>query len=519
MSIILPQPAALKPSLVISSHSFRPVLWLAAAIVLFALQILSGTLPLFALLVFAFSVLTYLAVIEAGGLRSLMGICVFVLALQNVLVSQAAKVFLWQPAEKPLIWPLETLGIYCLTMAGIALAGAASRKLGFQRRTPLLLTELNPQRLMWMAIITTAFAILQLIGSGSFDNNTGAISTSGFHGFFSNLKFLPPLSVAAGTGYYILASKGRRSFGVVNAAAMLLPSVAGLIMATRHTTIEAFVIYFVTCWAFGFRFRPIHYGVFIAGWYVATFILFPYALYARDFVRTRNVEANIGRASSLLVDMVANPMKYQVKMQPKGPRYRFLYYDGNRPTLERFAILVIADAIVDGTLRGGTTEMDTLTPAFAMIVPRILLPDKPYNSTTLARREPGIVGKHDTSTGVTTGFACDSFSCFGWPGALLLPFLTSFFLFSVYSLVFDTRLQQNVYALACLSQLTYVYSESTISILIITIFLGAILLAVILLVINWLVSLALLNVRRREETRRRATVGPDATPEGRLLKI
>ena len=124
MSIILPQPAALKPSLVISSHSFRPVLWLAAAIVLFALQILSGTLPLFALLVFAFSVLTYLAVIEAGGLRSLMGICVFVLALQNVLVSQAAKVFLWQPAEKPLIWPLETLGIYCLTMAGIALAGA-----------------------------------------------------------------------------------------------------------------------------------------------------------------------------------------------------------------------------------------------------------------------------------------------------------------------------------------------------------------------------------------------------------
>ena len=519
MSIVIASHESLHSSRITPQGNWRPVYWLAAAVLLFAFQLLSGTSPVFALLVFVFSVLTYFAVKAAGGLRSLMGICVFVLAVQNVLFAQVAKVFFWQPAEQPLMWPMETMGIYCLAMAGIALAGVISVKLGFQRRKPWFLPEVDPQRLKWMAIICTALSIVQILGESSINSETGQVSAGGLHGFLAGLAYLPPLSVAAGTAYMIVSSKGRRSFGLINGAAMLLPSVVGIVVAIRHITIEAFVIYFVTCWAFGFRFRPIHYGVVIAGWYIATFIIFPYALYARNFVRTRNMEANIGKASSLLLDMIANPLKYQEKARPKGPRYRFLYYDGNRPNLERFSVLVIADAIVDATLRGGTTEMDTITPAFAMVAPRILIPDKPYNSTTLARREPGIVARHDNSTGITTGFACDAFSCFGWPGAFLMPFIFSFCLFSAYRIVIDTRLWYNVFALAWLSQLTLNYSEQALSLLLITILQGPIVYSLVLLGINWLVNLGLLNERRREATRRRATVGPEAAPEGRLLGI
>ena len=519
MSNILARQAIRRSFTEAPMQNWRPLYWLAAAVLLFAFQLLSGTMPLFALLVFVFSVLTYFAVKAAGGLRSLMGLCVFVLAVQNVLFSQVAKVVFWQPAETPLMWPLETIGVYCLTMAGILLAGVLSIKLGFQRRKPWFLPEVDPQRLKWMAIICTALSVVQIFGISSISSETGQATAGSLHGFLAGLSYLPPLSVASGTAYIIQASNGRRSFGLINAAAIAIPSIIGLMLAIRHITIEAPIIYFVTCWAFGFRFRPIHYGVVIAGWYIATFIIFPYALYARNFVRTRNVEANIGKASLILLDMIENPMKYQEKARPKGPRYRFLYYDGNRPNLERFSVLVIADAIVDATLRGGTTEMDTITPAFAMVAPRILIPDKPYNSTTLARREPGIVARHDNSTGITTGFACDAFSCFGWPGAFLMPFIFSFCLFSAYRIVIDTRLWYNVFALAWLSQLTLNYSEQALSLLLITILQGPIVYSLVLLGINWLVNLGLLNERRREATRRRATVGPEAAPEGRLLGI
>jgi len=500
-------------------QNWRPLYWLAAAVLLFAFQLLSGTMPLFALLVFAFSVLTYFAVKAAGGLRSLMGLCVSLFAVQNVLFSQVAKVFFWQSADKPLMWPLETIGIYCLTMAGIALAGTLSIKLGFQRRKPWFLPEVDPLRLKWMAIICTALALAQIIGESITNGSTALGNASGLHGLFSNLSYLPPLSVASGTAYYIISSKGRRSFGPVNAFAILITALFGLILALRHTTIEAFVIYFVTCWAFRFRFRPIHYGVLIAGWYIATFIIFPYALYARNFVRTRNVEANIGKAVNMLGEIITNPAKFQAKAIQKGPRYRFLYYDGNRPTLERFSVIVIADAIVDATLRSGTTEFDSLTPALVMAVPRILIPDKPNYATSLARREPGIAAKHDNTTGVTTGFACDAFSCFGWPGAFLLPFVFSFLLFSAYRLVIDTGLWYNIFAIAWLSQLSYIYAEASLAVILILICLGPIVYSLVLLSINWLVDLALLNERRREATRRRATVGPAATPEGRLLGL
>ncbi len=519
MSNILARQAIRRPFTEASMHNWRPLYWLAAAVLLFMLQLMSGTTQMFALLVFIFGVLSYFAVRFAGGLRSLMGLCVFILAVQNVLFAQVAKVFFWQPADKPLMWPLETIGIYCLTMAGIALAGALSIKLGFQRRKPWFLPEVDPQRLKWVAIISTALSVVQILGESSINSDTGQVSAGSLHGIFASLSYLPPLSVASGTAYIILSSNGRRSFGLLNGVAMLLPSIVGVIVAIRHITIEAFIIYFVTCWAFGFRFRPIHYGVVIAGWYIATFIIFPYALYARNFVRTRNLEANIGKASGILVDMIENPMKYQVKARQKGPRYRFLYYDGNRPNLERFSVLVIADAIVDATLRGGTTEMDTITPAFAMVVPRILLPDKPYNSTTLARREPGIVARHDNTTGITTGFACDAFSCFGWPGVFLMPFIFSFFLFSFYRIVIETNLWYNVFALAWLSQLTLSYSEQALSLLLIAILQGPIVYSLVVLGINWLVDLALLNERRREATRRRATVGLAAAPEGRLLGL
>lgn len=519
MSIVItPQPLSY-PSRILPQGSRRPLYWLAAAILLFAFQILSGTLPLFAVLVFIFAILTYFAVRAAGGLESLMGISVFILAMQNVLVAQVVKVFLWQPAEKPLIWPIETLGIYCLAMAGIALAGVASRRLGFQRRKPWLIAEINPQRLKWLAIIGTVFSVVQLVGAGSVNSDTGQFSSGGLHGLFSNMKYLPPLAVAAGTAYYIVSSQGRRSFGLLNGIAILIPSAVATIVATRHSAIEAFIVYFATCWAFRFRFRPIHFAVLAAGWYFATYILFPYALYARDFVRTRDMAANVSKASALFLDLIANPDKYQEKLRTKTPRYKFLYYDGYRPTLERFAVLVIADAIVDGTLRGGTTEMDTLTPGFLMVAPRILLPDKPYDSTTLARREPGIVGRHDHTTGITTGFVCDAFSCFGWPGAFFLPFLVSFALFSLFSIVIDTSFRFSILSLSLAWQFTYGYSEQSLAILIVTALQGPIVFAATIVLINWLVSLALMTQRRFEGIRRRAMVRPNAASQTHLMEL
>ena len=118
-------------------RSWMPLCWLGAALLLFALQLATGTEPLFAGLVFLFAVLSYHAVRAAGGLTTLMGACVAFMAGQNVLVSQIAKVAMGQAADHPLLCPLVTICLYDMAMAGIWLAAVLSARWA-ARRKPLL---------------------------------------------------------------------------------------------------------------------------------------------------------------------------------------------------------------------------------------------------------------------------------------------------------------------------------------------------------------------------------------------
>ena len=90
----------------------RPLCLFVAALLLLVLQLLSGTGPVYALLVFALLAVSYAAVSWAGGLETLFGIAIAYLLLQNVLISQIAKVYFWEAADSGLRQPVTTLGVY-----------------------------------------------------------------------------------------------------------------------------------------------------------------------------------------------------------------------------------------------------------------------------------------------------------------------------------------------------------------------------------------------------------------------
>ena len=69
-------------------RSWPALPWLLAALLLLVFQIASGTGPVHALLVFVLLCVSYQAILWAGGLTSLFGLCIFYLLLQHVLVSQ-----------------------------------------------------------------------------------------------------------------------------------------------------------------------------------------------------------------------------------------------------------------------------------------------------------------------------------------------------------------------------------------------------------------------------------------------
>ncbi len=450
----------------------RPLYLLGAAMLLLVLQLLSGTGPIYALLVFTLLVVAYFAVRWAGGLETLFGIVIFYLLLQHVLISQIAKVFFWEPADAPLRQPIVTMGVYVVGMASLAVGVRLANRFRLRGR-PLFPAETRPSRLLWLSILCTIFSTLLVLALKTVgtDVQTGGAIQGGVLGPLKQIALFGPLAIAAGTAYMIKTSGGRRSFSLVNGIPIVVQIVAAILGANREASVTPVIIYVLTCIAFRYRFHPKHYALLFAGAYIANFIIFPYALIARNVVRTGVFEENVRRSASMMADIIQNPVKYREQVGSIDARRsrnltQFDYYNHSQPTLNRYSIIVWTDAIVDATINRGTTGWETITPGFEASLPRFLNPDKPYTMTGnfLAHREPGLMpNKHDRTTGITVGFFADAFSSFEWLGICVIPCLIIFCIMTLYRLLINERIWSNVLLLSLVTRITWGFSEGAIA--------------------------------------------------------
>lgn len=454
------------------SRVSRPLYLLGAALLLLVLQLLSGTGAVYASLVFALLVATYTAVCWAGGLETLFGIAIFYLLLQHVLISQIAQVLFWEPADAPLRRPIETMGVYAVGMASLAV-GVRLANLFRRRNVPLFVAETRPSRLLWMSILCTIFSTVLFLATHTVgtDSKTGGAIQGGVLGPLKQISLLGPLAIASGTAYMIKVSGGRRSFGLVNGIPIFVHIAAAILGANREASVNPVIIYALTCIAFRYRFQSKHYGLLLIGAYIANFIIFPYALIARNFVRNGSFEENVSRSADMMMEIIQNPFEYHNQVNNLAARKsrtlsQFDYYSHSSPTLDRYTVISWTDAIVDATINHGETGWETITPGFQASLPRFLNPDKPFVQTGnfLAHREPGLMpNKKDHTTGITLGFFADAFSSFGWLGISVIPCLIILCVMTIYRLLIDVRIWGNVLMLSLVTQITWSFSEATVA--------------------------------------------------------
>jgi hypothetical protein len=445
--------------------------WFPCALLFLVLQLLSGTSPVYALLVFALLAVSYYAILWAGGLGSLFGIAILYLLLQHVLVAQIAKVFLWEPADIYLRRPVETMGVYTVGMASLALGVLLSNHLR-RRKGPLFAAETKPNRLLWMSLFCTIFYTLITLVTRTVgvDARTGGALEGGALGPLKQISFLGPLAIASGTAYMIKSSGGRRSIGLINAIPIMVQTAFNVLNASREGTVSPTIIFIVTCIAFRYRFRLKHYALLLIGAYIANYIIFPYALLARSIVRTGSFETNVSRSVSMLGELIQNPFKYRDQVDNINSKHswagRLVYYSHSSATLDRYTLITYCDGIVDATITRGETGWETIKPGFEASLPRFLNPDKPFVNTGnwLSHREPGISpGKKDYTTGISTGFFPDAFSSFGWLGVSVIPCLIMLCLMTLYRLLINDRIWGNVLMLSLATDLPTIFSEGTVA--------------------------------------------------------
>ena len=273
--------------------------------------------------------------------------------------------------------------------------------------------------------------------------------------------------------------------------------------------ILAGLMYVITCIAFKFRFRPVHYIAITGVVCLMQFILFPFALYARSFVRTPRLDENIRRATSILMDVISDPGKYQQLSDPtKRGGVNFYYYGTSKATLDRLSLLIIADRVINTTIQQDSyTGMATITPGFVLSIPRMFNPDKSPSSNIsnqIGHRVPGMMGKKDRITGIALGFICDSFVSYGWLGVFVITFLISLAFFAAYRFVINDRIWFNVFALSLAFYLPFLYPGWLTSSMIIVVLQGVPVYVLIMSSIMVMINLATRTERRIRWTRQKA---------------
>ncbi|MCW5938493.1 MAG: hypothetical protein KF884_06915 [Fimbriimonadaceae bacterium] len=423
-------------------------------------------------LVMYFTILGAVTVQILGGLFNLLGASVFVLMLQNVVISQTAKTLFGERGDVNLIHPITTMTVYCTGITGLFLGAVLFKALGLNKVRPIVAPLEDLGRLRILAIVLTVFAVVRevlLQRLGVFEG--GGVFVGGVVGPLRQLGFLTTLGVAAGTAHVILASNGKRCIGPLNLIAMIPAIVSGILSATRQEMALTVITFFLTLIAFRFKLRVLHYAAIGLVTYAFFFILSPYALYARaeGGVRYGNIDERLQKSFLGLLDVVANPGKYQAKSETHNYNdpwefHRLSYYGKPNPLLDRYSMIVVVDAIIDGVIVRGNTGMTTITPGFEMLVPRFLNPNKAPLGTAnyVAARGRGTMTASDQYTQPTVGFFSDAFLSFGMMGVLTISFLIGFGFYTVYSILINPNLHRNIFAASLMFVTVWVFSEATI---------------------------------------------------------
>ncbi|MBS1722248.1 MAG: hypothetical protein JSS66_04490 [Armatimonadetes bacterium] len=448
------------------------LLVIAFFLLLFFAQVLTGTPIGFAVLVLMFNALAAATVQMVGGPLTLPGFSVIVLAFQHVTFSQCVKVFFVQDATDRLLRPYETMTVYVLAMLGILVGAVVYKVLRVDRVKPLFEPEEDLRRLNFLAITLTILSVVRLFLLQRFGvYEGGGVYVGGFVGPLRQFGFISMLAVSAGTAAVILKSKGQRCAGLWNSLAILGPILFGILGAGRQDAVSSVVTFLFTLWAFKFKIRIWHVTVFLMSAYAFLFILFPYALYARNKgeVRQGTFEERIQKSINLLTDVALNPGKYQEeesKISPQLPwSFQRMYYFGAKiPTVDRYSVINVTDNIVNAVIMRGPQGGQTAVGGFLMLLPRFLNPEKEALGTSneIAHYGDGLVNEGDFYTQITMGMIPDAFYCFKYAGAFFLPMLVAFGYFSIYRLLFRPTMMRNIFVIAFMFINTWIFSESTL---------------------------------------------------------
>jgi hypothetical protein len=428
---------------VLRAYKIPPLLLFAIVLMLAVCELAEGTSLAFVFMMVVALLSIGLTYNLLGGLGTFSGIMFITFAARNIVISQFAKVFLLEAADKNLEAPQLTISIYAVfylfAMLGCYMFG------NFRFKLPQPIEPTTRTRLGLLYAIALPLGIVGVIFTAIYGANYQSAENTEYgwqHAVGNALAPLLLFAIVLAVDLRLKKTAGRHSFGFLAFIPWIGASFIGICDSVRTAVLMPTVVYFLTCHLRGYRFRIRHYATALAGLAFFAAFLSPLMLFARGLTRDQRFMDRI-RITLNIIQSIHDPRELTSSVEggvEQSGMQREQYYDAPGTfTLSRFS-LIKADSIVIAACADGfhyglePTRIDLLKS-----IPSFLYKNKP-------RDESGqdyigrISGMSEDAQGLTApaiSAVGDSFGAFGWPGVILFPFLCFPLFFDVFESIFD----------------------------------------------------------------------------------
>ena len=373
-----------------------------------------------------------------GGLSTMSGIGFSAFALCTFVISQFAKVLLFEPAQSNLESPDLTIKVYFVfyfcAMIGVFVYG----RLRINVPRPLEPATAAQAGLLYLVsvvvglIATTTFEITHYGGSeagGAAEAHSIGLAFSGL------LLFAIVIAVQ---------SRIRDTNGAHSASLrMFIPWSAmvffGFINTSRGSILTPSIVWLLSCYVSGYRFRLKHLAACLTGLVVFVAVISPFEIYARGVTSGMNFRERMVANLSLLLSV---PDWITLKETSQGGAQtgsREEYY--SRPgtfVLSRLSAIRADSNMISACSTGYHYGFTAIKMDILHQIPRLLYKNKSeIDSAAFTGRVTGVNSDEVENGEFLITAVSDSFGAFGWWGVVLVPMFAFPFTFILYESMFD----------------------------------------------------------------------------------
>ena len=309
-------------------------------------EMVEGTEPMYALLVFCYFMLSVFAFNVAGGFSRPAGAYIFFYSTLVAGVGTVYKALLGQPAESHLSTPVLVMGVYAATVAALLVAAFLARRIATTVNGVAGVFHVPRMNLGTSALGCIVMVLLINNASVLFPAGAGSVLHA-----IAMVNYFLPLGILLGTVAAVRRSGGRSSTSALTLAAMAYATFAGLLSFSKQAMFTPFV-----CWVLGvawarYSLRLRHLLLLVAVAAVAQGFMVPLANVGREELLTGSGAERLAITEHYL----AHPLQLRQVNQDRVAGYTTLdiwYYGTPQGLMDRLTMLPNDSQLIGYTVAG-----------------------------------------------------------------------------------------------------------------------------------------------------------------------